>query len=64
MERYVGFDVSLKETAICVIDDVGRRVWQGSGLDAGGTRCSAEVSRASRHEGRPRDRTARHLAVA
>jgi transposase len=30
MERYVGLDVSLRETAICVIDAAGKRVWQGS----------------------------------
>lgn len=29
MEHYVGLDVSLKETAICVIDGEGNRVWQG-----------------------------------
>ena len=30
MEQYVGLDVSQKETAICVIDAEGRRVWQGT----------------------------------
>src|SRR3569833_3318747 len=29
MEHYVGLDVSLKETAVCVIDGEGNRVWQG-----------------------------------
>ena len=29
MEHYVGLDVSLKETAVCVIDGDGNRVWQG-----------------------------------
>jgi transposase len=29
MEHYVGLDVSLKETAVCVIDGEGARVWQG-----------------------------------
>jgi transposase len=29
MEQYVGLDVSLKETSICVIDTAGNRVWQG-----------------------------------
>ena len=29
MEHYVGLDVSLKETAVCVIDGAGDRVWQG-----------------------------------
>ena len=30
MEHYVGLDVSLKETAVCVIDGDGNRVWQGT----------------------------------
>jgi hypothetical protein len=30
MEQYVGLDVSQKETAICVIDGEGNRVWQGT----------------------------------
>src|SRR5689334_1402857 len=29
MSRYVGLDISLKETAICVIDENGERVWTG-----------------------------------
>ena len=29
MSCYVGLDVSTKETAICVIDDAGERVWAG-----------------------------------
>ncbi len=29
MEHYVGLDVSLKETAVCVIDQEGNRIWQG-----------------------------------
>lgn len=30
MQHFVGLDVSMKETAICVVDDVGQRVWEGS----------------------------------
>ncbi|GAC1432342.1 MAG: IS110 family transposase [Acidobacteriaceae bacterium] len=30
MEHYVGLDVSLKETAVCVIDVDGNRIWQGT----------------------------------
>jgi transposase len=30
MEQYVGLDVSQKETAICVVDGEGKRVWQGT----------------------------------
>ena len=29
MTDYVGLDVSQKLTAICVVDDVGRRLWRG-----------------------------------
>ncbi len=29
MSVYVGLDVSMKETAICVIDEAGERVWAG-----------------------------------
>ena len=29
MTHYVGLDVSLEETSICVIDEDGQRVWQG-----------------------------------
>src|ERR1700693_4143649 len=27
--QYVGLDVSLKETSICVVDNVGKIVWRG-----------------------------------
>jgi transposase len=30
MEQYVGLDVSQKETAICVIDGAGTRLWEGT----------------------------------
>ena len=29
MTCYVGLDVSMKETAICVIDEAGERIWAG-----------------------------------
>ena len=29
MTRFVGFDVSQKLTAICVVDETGRRLWRG-----------------------------------
>ena len=29
MTHFVGLDVSQKMTAICVIDDAGRRLWRG-----------------------------------
>jgi transposase len=30
MEQYVGLDVSMAKTAVCVIDEQGQRLWQGS----------------------------------
>ena len=27
---YVGLDVSLEETSICILDDDGRIIWEGS----------------------------------
>ena len=29
ISQYVGLDVSLKETSICVIDEAGKIVWRG-----------------------------------
>jgi len=29
MTRFVGLDVSQKLTAICVVDEAGRRLWRG-----------------------------------
>ena len=29
MEQYVGLDVSLKETSLCVVDQTGTTLWQG-----------------------------------
>ena len=29
MARFVGLDVSQKLTSICVVDDIGRRLWRG-----------------------------------
>jgi transposase len=34
MEHYVGLDVSLEETAVCVLDKTGKVVWRG--------RCSSD----------------------
>lgn len=30
MKHFVGLDVSMKETAVCVVDSAGQRVWEGS----------------------------------
>ena len=40
MTRFVGLDVSQKLTAICIIDDTGRRVWRGQ--------CSSEPEQIER----------------
>src|SRR5512132_395821 len=29
MEQYVGLDISLKETSLCVVDQTGTTLWQG-----------------------------------
>ena len=29
MKHFVGLDVSMRETAVCVVDDTGQRVWEG-----------------------------------
>ena len=29
MDQYVGLDVSLEQTSICVVDDNGKPLWQG-----------------------------------
>jgi transposase len=29
MTRFVGLDISQKLTAICVVDETGRRLWRG-----------------------------------
>ena len=34
MEHYVGLDVSLEETAVCVLDKTGKIIWRG--------RCSSD----------------------
>ena len=43
-KQYVGLDVSLKETSICVIDDVGKIVWRGRTINAGSHRISREAA--------------------
>jgi transposase len=48
MEQYVGLDVSQKETAICVIDSAGARLWEGT------CRSTPEVIAGVLKHGRPR----------
>lgn len=64
MTCYVGLDVSMKETAICVVDEMGDRIWDGKSRtdpDAIG-RAGAEGSRS--REDRYRDRPDDRLVVA
>lgn len=30
LKHFVGLDVSMKETAVCVVDEAGQRIWEGS----------------------------------
>jgi transposase len=30
MKHFVGLGVSMKETAVCVVDEAGQRIWEGS----------------------------------
>lgn len=29
-EAFCGIDVSMKETAVCVLDEAGKRIWEGT----------------------------------
>ena len=65
MKQYVGLDVSQKETAICVIDDTGKIVFEGKaksepGLSGQGDPQARSADRADRL----RDRVYGFLAVA
>jgi transposase len=35
MTHYIGLDVSQKLTAICIVDDTGRRLWRGQCTQVG-----------------------------
>lgn len=60
MEYYVGLDVSLKQTSICVVDRTGSVVREGVvDLDPG----LREVKGARYSTHRPRDRTNIHAAM-
>jgi transposase len=30
MKHFVGLDVSMKETAVCIVDETGQRIWEGN----------------------------------
>jgi len=47
MPHYVGLDVSQKTTAICIVDEQGRRLWQGACI----TEPGAIAARVFRHAG-------------
>ena len=64
MEYYVGLDVSLKQTSICVVDQTGSVVREGVvNSDPRGDLSLREVKSAGCSTHRPRDRTDVHLAV-
>jgi hypothetical protein len=49
IHQYVGLDVSLKETSICVVDEAGKIVWRGrTDSYAGGYCWSDQEARSSR----------------
>ena len=51
MEQYVGLDVSLKETSLCVVDQTGTTLWQGK--CASTPECIAAVLARRAHLERP-----------
>ena len=64
MEYYVGLDVSLKQTSICVVDQTGSVVRESVvDLRSRGDLSLCEVKGAGRDTHRPRDRTDVHLAM-
>ncbi len=65
MEFYVGMDVSLKETSICVVDGSGEIVSEGRGdLGAGGDFRVHRGKGGERAAHRSRDRSDHDLALA
>jgi hypothetical protein len=62
MEYYVGLDVSLKQTSICVVDQSGSVVREGV-VDSWGDLSLREVKGAGRGTHWPRDRTDVHVAM-
>ena len=63
MEYYVGLDVSLKQTSICVVDQTGSVVREGVvDSDPEAISVYVQVKGAGRGTYRPRDRTDVHLA--
>ena len=64
MEYYVGLDVSLKQTSICVVDQTGSVVREGVvDFRSRGDLGLREVKGAGRGTHRSRDRTDVHVAM-
>jgi hypothetical protein len=64
MEHYVGLDVSLKLTAICVVDRTGKIEREGVvHSDPGGDRSIHQVKRAACRADRARNRSNVDMAV-
>ncbi len=60
MEQYVGLDVSLKETSICVLDGSGETVWQGevsTSVETLARSIRRKAPHAVRRSNLPRERT-------
>ena len=49
MGVYVGLDVSLKQTSVCVIDEAGRVVWRGSCATCAGRSKAPPLAGLKRH---------------
>jgi len=65
MTCYVGLDVSTRETAICVVDEAGTRIWEGkSQTDPDAIACGADAEGRQRFEDRHRDRADDGVALA
>jgi hypothetical protein len=63
MKYYVGLDVSLKQTSICVVNETGSVVREGV-VDSDPEMIAAFVrSRRLMRSGRPRNRTDGHVAM-
>lgn len=43
MKQYVGLDVSQKETAVCVVDEIGRLIFEGRAKSDPGALASRPV---------------------
>jgi hypothetical protein len=44
VKHYVGLDVSQRETSVCVVDELGKVVYEGKAKSDPGGRCSSRIS--------------------